>query len=71
MTIWALTKNGLQTEETKWYRVIIVGKGGMLKTGEEYEHKDAFSVQCLRGAVQARTHSAKAQSDGGQLTLKK
>lgn len=33
--------------------------------------KTAFSLQCQRGAVQPRTHSAKAQSDGGQLTCKK
>lgn len=31
--------------------------------------KTAFSLQCQRGAVQPRTHSAKAQSDGGPANL--
>lgn len=39
--------------ETKWYRVIIVGMGGMLKTGEEYECKN-----CLLSSVPKRSCSA-------------
>lgn len=38
----------------------------MLRMERERERKHAFSVQCPRGAVQPRTHSAhpaKAQSD--------